>query len=202
VADINEQGGQNTVRLIKEAGGEAIFVKVDVSDNSSIELMVRTAVETYGRIDCVHNNAAYFKMGKSIDETSEEVFDRMIAVNLQGGRGVIINTSSTAGLKGVPYMGAYAASKFGVIGLTKTAAIECANKGIRVNAVCPGVVNTPLMAAETLTQVSEKYMLAGQPMKRKGEPVEIAAAVVWLCSDEASYATGMVMCVDGGASAM
>jgi len=157
-------------------------------------------------------------MGKSIDETSEEVFDRMIAVNLkgvflamkyeiaqfkrQGGRGVIINTSSTAGLKGVPYMGAYAASKFGVIGLTKTAAIECANKGIRVNAVCPGVVNTPLMAAETLTQVSEKYMLAGQPMKRKGEPVEIAAAVVWLCSDEASYATGMVMCVDGGASAM
>jgi len=217
VADVVIDGGEETVRLIKAAGGEAIFIKTDVSKAAEIEAMVQTAISTYGRLDCAHNNAGIEgATGRTADYT-EENWDRVISINLTGvwlcmkyeipqmlkqGGGAIVNTASDAGLLGVPQMPAYVASKHGVVGLTKTAALEYAKSGIRVNAVCPGVINTPMVARITSQRPGRaERMAAAEPVGRMGKPEEIAEAVVWLCSDAASFVTGLPMSVDGGIAA-
>lgn len=217
VADIVVPGGEETVQLIKQAGGEALFVKADVAQAAEVEALVRKAVDTYGRLDCAHNNAGIEgATGRTADYTEEE-WDRVIAINLKGvwlcmkyeipqmlkqGGGAIVNTASDAGLLGVPQMPAYVASKHGVVGLTKTAALEYAKSGIRVNAVCPGVIHTPMVERITGQRPGRaERMTAAEPVGRMGKPEEIAEAVVWLCSEAASFVTGVPMPVDGGIAA-
>ena len=216
IADMNEDGGQQTVQMITENGGEAIFVQVDVSKAVEVEAMISKTVETYGRLDCAHNNAGIGSRPRaSLHECTEETWDRVLSINLKGvwlcmkyeiiqmlkqGSGTIVNTTSIMGLVGSwSGSGAYNASKHGVVGLTKTAALEYAKVGLRVNAVCPGYIRTPLLA-ETLTRQPEMVaqIVARHPVGRMGRPEEIAEAVVWLCSDAASFVTGHTMTVDGG----
>jgi NAD(P)-dependent dehydrogenase (short-subunit alcohol dehydrogenase family) len=215
VADLAEEGGKETVRLIREAGGEATFVKANVSQAREVEALVQAAVETYGRLDYAHNNAGIGAGGISLTEISEADFDRTISVNLKGvwlcmkyeiiqmikqGGGVIVNTASGAGLVGIPGASAYTGSKHGVVGITKSAALEYATAGIRVNAVCPGTIDTPLLRHTSSAEDEARYV-SGQAIKRFGKPQEIANAVTWLCSDEASFVTGVAMPVDGGYTA-
>ena len=214
LADIVVEGGEETVRMVKEAAGEAFFIKADVSNAADVEAMVNTVVETYGRIDCAYNNAGIEGQLASTDEYAEDMFDKVIGINLTGvwlcmkyelphmlkqGSGAIVNTASGAGLIGVAGMSAYVASKHGVVGLTKTAALEYAKSGIRVNAVCPGLIQTPMV--ERITnghpQLGEA-LVAAEPIGRTGRPEEIAESVVWMCSDAASFVTGHAMSVDGG----
>ena len=214
VADVLTDGGEETVRLIKAAGGEAMFVKTDMGKAAEVEAMVQAAVNTYGRLDCAHNNAGIAGKALPVVEDTEENWDRILAINLKGvwlcmkyeipqllkqGGGAIVNTASDAGLIGVRRTGAYVASKHGVVGLTKTAALEYAKAGIRVNAVCPGPIDTPMLqrGASRRPQIIEK-MVAAQPGGRLGKPEEIAEAAVWLCSQAASFVTGHAMPVDGG----
>ncbi len=214
VADIVVEGGEETVRMVKEAGGEAFFIKVDVSNATDVEAMVNTVVDTYGRIDCAYNNAGIEGRLASTDEYPEDVFDKVIDINLTGvwlcmkyelphmlkqGSGAIVNTASGAGLIGVAGMSAYVASKHGVVGLTKTAALEYAKSGIRVNAVCPGLIQTPMVERITADQPQlGEALVAAEPVGRTGKPEEIAESVVWMCSDAASFVTGHAMSVDGG----
>jgi NAD(P)-dependent dehydrogenase (short-subunit alcohol dehydrogenase family) len=214
VADIVVEGGEETVRMVKEAGGEAFFIKVDVSNAADVEAMVNTVVDTYGRIDCAYNNAGIEGRLASTDEYPEDVFDKVIDINLTGvwlcmkyelphmlkqGSGAIVNTASGAGLIGVAGMSAYVASKHGVVGLTKTAALEYAKSGIRVNAVCPGLIQTPMVERITADQPQlGEALVAAEPVGRTGKPEEIAESVVWMCSDAASFVTGHAMSVDGG----
>jgi NAD(P)-dependent dehydrogenase (short-subunit alcohol dehydrogenase family) len=206
-------GAEETVGTIADAGGTAEFFPCDVSVSSECEALVARVVESYGRLDFAHNNAG-IGVHAPLAETSDEDFDRVIAVNLRGtfvgmkfqirqmlrdGGGAIVNTSSNAGLRGVHLIGAYAASKHGILGLTKNAAIEYANDGIRVNAVCPGAIMTPLMSDQPPERQQE--ILAPQALDRFGDPAEVAAAVVWLCSDDASFITGVSMPVDAGSVA-
>jgi NAD(P)-dependent dehydrogenase (short-subunit alcohol dehydrogenase family) len=214
VADIVAEGGEETVSLIKKAGGEALFVRAEVSKAAEVAALINTAVATYGRLDCAHNNAGIEGAAATTVECTEENWDRIIAINLKGvwlcmkyeipqmlkqGGGAIVNTASGAGLVGVPRSGGYVASKHGVVGLTKTAALEYAKLGIRVNAVCPGPIDTPMLQriGSRRPQIVEKIAAAG-PMRRLGKPEEIAEAVVWLCSEAASFVTGQAMPVDGG----
>jgi NAD(P)-dependent dehydrogenase (short-subunit alcohol dehydrogenase family) len=216
VADMNEDGGQQTVHMITENGGEAMFVQVDVSSASQIEAMISKTVETYGRLDCSFNNAGTegTTMVSTIDY-QEEDWNRVLSINLTGvwlcmkyeitqmlkqGGGAIVNTASVAGLVGSRGAGsAYAASKHGVVGLTETAALEYAKQGIRVNCVCPGVIRTPMMERMlTRTPALEQQYIAAEPIGRLGRPEEIAESVAWLCSDAASFVTGHTMTVDGG----
>ncbi len=214
VSDIVVEGGQETVQQIEAAGGEAIFVKADVSQAADVEALITQTVETYGRLDCAFNNAGIEGgMKLTIDCTKEE-FDRTIAVNLTGvwlcmkyeiqqmlsqGSGAIVNTASAAGLVGFPSLPDYVASKHGVVGLTKTAALEYAKSGIRVNAVCPGVIQTPMVErGAQLSPGFDELALSMEPVGRFGQPSEIGEAVVWLCSDAASFVTGHPMVVDGG----
>ncbi len=217
VADVVVDGGEETLGLIKKAGGEAIFVKADVSKAAEVEALVNKTVEAYGRLDCTHNNAGIEGSLVTTTEYTEESWDRVMAINLKGvwlcmkyeipqmlkqGGGSIVNTASGAGLAGAQLLSAYVASKHGVVGLTKTAALEYAKSGIRVNAVCPGVIRTPMVARGiALRPEFESQMLAVEPVGRFGEPEEIAEAVVWLSSDAASFVTGHAMSVDGGALA-
>ncbi len=214
VADIVVEGGEETVRMVKEAGGEAFFIKVDVSNAAEVEAMVNTVVDTYGRIDCAYNNAGIEGRLASTDEYPEDVFDKVIDINLTGvwlcmkyelphmlkqGSGAIVNTASGAGLIGVAGMSAYVASKHGVVGLTKTAALEYAKSGIRVNSVCPGLIQTPMVERITAEQPQlGEALVAAEPIGRTGKPEEIAESVVWLSSDAASFVTGHAMSVDGG----
>jgi NAD(P)-dependent dehydrogenase (short-subunit alcohol dehydrogenase family) len=217
VADVVVEGGEETVRLVKQAGGEAVFVKADMAKAADVEAMVKKAVETYGRLDCAHNNAGVEgATGKTADYVEAD-WDRVIAINLTGvwlcmkyeiaqmlkqGGGAVVNTASDAGLLGVPQMPAYVASKHGVVGLTKTAALEYAKSGIRVNAVCPGVIKTPMVERITGQRPGRaERMAAVEPVGRMGKPEEIAEAVVWLCSEAASFVTGLPMPVDGGIAA-
>lgn len=215
-ANKNVKGGQEAVRLIKKAGGEAIFIKTDVSKRTDVELMVKKSVETYGRLDCAFNNAGVEGSPFThIVDYSEETWDHVISINLKGawlcmkyevsqmvrqGSGSIVNMSSTAGLVGSQVgNSAYVASKHGVVGLTKAVALEYAGQGIRVNAVCPAIIRTPM--SEKLfggDPQREAQMAALQPIGRVGTPDEVAAAVVWLSSDAASYITGHALPVDGG----
>lgn len=214
VADVVVAGGEQTVRLIKAAGGEAIFVKTDVAKGAEVEALVTKTIATYGRLDCAFNNAGIEGQLTSTVEASEANWDRVIDINLKGvwlcmkheiaqmltqGGGAIVNTASAAGLIGIAGGSAYVASKHGVNGLTKTAALEYAKQGIRVNAVCPGVIRTPMVERGMVSnpQMMEA-MVAVEPIGRLGKPEEIAEAVVWLCSDAASFVTGLPMAVDGG----
>jgi len=214
IADMNEDGGQQTVHLITEKGGEAIFVKTDVSQTVEVQALISKAVKTYGRLDCAHNNAGISGGGRALTaEYPEETWHQVIAVNLTGvwlcmkyeipqmlhqGSGAIVNTASVAGLIGGRGLAAYVASKHGVVGLTKTAALEYAHQGIRVNCVCPGVIHTPMTARGLDDPERRARIIASEPMGRVGTPAEIAEAVVWLCSDVASFVTGHTMTVDGG----
>ena len=217
VADLNVVGGQETVQLVKAAGGEAVFVETDVAQAASVEAMVQAALDTYGRLDCAHNNAGVEGVLSRTAEQTEQDWGPVIRINLKGvwlcmkyelphmvqqGSGAIVNTASGAGLIGVKRMAAYVASKHGVIGLTKTAALEYAKSGVRVNAVCPGVIQTAMVerVSGRRPDVLEK-MIAAEPIGRSGQPEEIAESVVWLCSDAASFVTGHAMAVDGGAVA-
>ena len=216
VADFAAAAAHETVAQINADGGQAITLTGDVTRAGDVRAMIGDTIATYGRLDCAFNNAgiAPYQVdasGKKTAEWSEESFDRMIAVNLKGvwlcmkeelpqmqqqGGGAIVNTASIAGLIGLVTSSAYVAAKHGVIGLTKTAALEYADAKIRVNAVCPGFIKTQ-MTEETMRRRGEAIM-AQIPARRMGEPGEIAEMVVWLCSERASYVTGAAYNVDGG----
>jgi NAD(P)-dependent dehydrogenase (short-subunit alcohol dehydrogenase family) len=215
VADYNRNGGEETVRMIKSAGGEASFVEANVAIAKQSEAMVTRTIETYGRLDCAFNNAGIEgEMGGNIADCTEENWGRIIAINLTGvflcmkyeipqmlkfGGGSIVNTASAAGLIGLPGGTAYVASKHGVAGLTKSAALEYAKSGIRINAVCPGFIRTA-MTERVMDggSISEDAMVAAEPIGRIGKPEEIANVVLFLCSEDASFITGLPMPVDGG----
>ena len=211
VADVQPEGGEETVSEIRDADGEATFVETDVTDPDDVEAMVETAIETYGGLDYAFNNAGIEGDDAPLADQSPEGFDRVIDVNLRGvfrgmraeipamlehGGGAIVNTASIAGQVGFPNLSPYVASKFGVIGLTKTAALEYSSEDVRVNAVRPGVIDTPMVAASSETMID--HAISATPIGRLGQPQEIGNAVVWLCSDEASFVTGEAMVVDGG----
>lgn len=212
-ADVTIDGGEETVRMIEGMGGEAIFVQTDVSKDDQVKALVEKAVATYGRLDCAHNNAGIEGMAGPCVACTEENWDRTIDINLKGvflcckheipemlkaGGGAIVNTSSVAGLVGFPGIPAYTASKHGVAGLTKAIALDYAKDNIRCNAVCPGVIHTPMVERFTGGDPEAlKAMEATEPVGRLGKPSEIADAVVYLCSDEASFVTGIAMPVDG-----
>lgn len=218
VSDIDPVGGQETVDLVKAKGGEAVFIQADVSKSSDVSAMVQKAVATFGRLDCACNNAGIEgKMGPMADQT-EESFDRVLSVNLRGtflclraeitqmlksGGGAIVNLSSVAGLIGFAGLSPYVASKHGVNGLTKNAALEYAKEGIRVNSICPGGIDTRMLdsLAEQATGGSmetSEMMAPLHPIGRIGTAEEVANLIVWLCSDRASFVTGAHIPVDGG----
>ena len=213
VADIDEDGGHETVKMITSDGGEATFVKTNVTDSDDVDAMVQTALDEYGGLDFAHNNAGIADEGTRLAEYDEAQWDRMIDVNLKGvwrclkaeipemierGGGAIVNTSSVAGVS-ANGSAHYAASKHGVIGLTRRATVDYAEDGIRFNAVCPGVIDTPMVqqAGEDNSEEMDR-ITAGIPAGRLGEPQEIADTVVWLCSEDASYVMGQPIIVDGG----
>jgi NAD(P)-dependent dehydrogenase (short-subunit alcohol dehydrogenase family) len=215
VADVDLAGAEETVHLVAESGGEASAFATDLTIAAQVEAMVETAIARYGRLDCAFNNAGIpGQVGTSVIDYAEEDWDRVIAVDLKGvwlcmkyeikqmlaqGGGAVVNTASVAGLVGLVGSAPYVASKHGVVGLTKTAALEYAQQNIRVNAVCPGVFKTPLVD-KVLAEHPERedLYLSAQPIGRLGRPEELAAAVVWLCSDAASFVTGHAFPVDGG----
>lgn len=214
VSDVNETGGNETVAAIIAAGGTAIFHKCDVSDARAVKALVARAVAEYGRLDFAHNNAGINSV--MANEYDDEIWVKSIAINLTGvmlcireqvevmlkqGRGAIVNTASINGLVGNPSQPAYVAGKHGVVGLTRHAALRHARAGIRVNAVCPGVIETPMTDSVAANPEIRKIMENMTPMGRMGQPEEIASAVLWLCSDQASFVTGHAMVIDGGATA-
>ena len=211
VADYVPAQGQETVKMIKEAGAEAIFIEADVSKAADVERMVKTTVDTYGRIDILFNNAGIMGAFAPTAKTTEEKWDLIVGINLKGvflgskyaipvmldqGGGVIVNTASTAGIEALPNLPAYSASKGGVILLTKAMAMEYGKKNIRVNCICPGGIRTPIAAASGI--VGEQSPLPGQPLRRIGEPEDVAQAALYLASDGSSYITGAALVVDGG----
>jgi NAD(P)-dependent dehydrogenase (short-subunit alcohol dehydrogenase family) len=216
VADIDTEGGEETVELIGDAGGEATFVETDVTDAAATEAMVETAVEEYGRLDYAFNNAGIGGASAMIPEVEPEEWETVIDVNLVGvfkcmqaeldrmqsqdGGGVIVNNSSVLGQVGFETASGYVAAKHGVLGLTKTAALENGETGVRVNAVCPGFIDTPLLEEGGIEEGSEmREQIEGRhAVNRLGTPEEVAAAVAWLCEDDASFVTGEALGVDGG----
>jgi NAD(P)-dependent dehydrogenase (short-subunit alcohol dehydrogenase family) len=219
VADYEVEAAAQTVALINGSGGQAISLSGDVTVAAQVKAMLDGTIAAYGRIDCAFNNAGIAghqveAIGQLTHEWSEKSFDRMIAVNLKGvwlcmkheipamlahGGGAIVNTASIAGLIGLRTSSAYVAAKHGVIGLTKSAAVEFAEQGLRVNAVCPGYIDTRMTAPSRESR--GELIIARTPMRRYGKPGEIAEMVVWLCSDRASYVTGAAYEVDGGLTA-
>ena len=215
LADRDEQALSKGAEGMRSAGHNAIGLTCDVTNKAQVTTMVERAVVTYGRLDAAFNNAGINSEGASLVDTSDDEFDRIIDVNLRGvwncmkaelghmiaqGSGAIVNCSSIGGMVGSKGRSAYSASKHGVIGLTRSAALEYAPQGIRINAVCPGMVNTPMAVAVTRNYDPEivKAMVAREPIGRFGEAQEIAAAVVWLCTPAASFMVGHAMAVDGG----
>src|SRR3984957_11161033 len=214
VADYNAEGGEQTVKAIKDAGGVASFHAVDVASPQEVEGLIKKVVDTYGRLASPFNNAGIEGQMALTPDCTIENWNRVIAIDLtsvflcmkyeiqqmlKNGGGSIVNTASVAGLQGLAAAPAYVAAKHGVAGLTKTAALEFAQKGIRVNAVCPGFIHTPMVDRVLDKGVfSEEQIFAAEPMHRMGKPEEIAEAVLWLCSDASSFVTGLPMPVDGG----
>jgi NAD(P)-dependent dehydrogenase (short-subunit alcohol dehydrogenase family) len=215
VSDVNATSGAETVDMIADAGGKAIFQRCNVADGGEVKALVARAMSDYGRLDFAHNNAGINSL--MADEYQDEVWATSLAVNLTGvmmcmreeaevmlkaGKGAIVNTSSINGLVGNGAQPGYVATKHGVIGLTRHGALRWAQAGIRVNAVCPGVIETGMTAPLTANPEMRKVLDAMTPMGRMGKPEEIAGAVLWLCSDQASFVTGHAMVVDGGATAV
>ncbi len=214
VADLREKDGEQTVELIRSRGGSAVFTRTDVSKPTEVAGLFERALKIYGRLDFAFNNAGIEGVMASTMDCTEENWDRTIAINLKGvwlcmkhelahmlprKGGAIVNCSSVAGLVGFPQLPAYVASKHGIVGLTRCAALECAKQGVRINAVCPGIIRTSMV--DRLTQEHpemEAQLVAGEPIGRIGRPEEIASAVLWLCSDAASFITGQAIAVDGG----
>ena len=214
VADVDEERGEAVAGEVAAAGSESMFVRTDVTSDGEVIALVRRCIERFGRLDYAHNNAGIQTSSADTADCTVDDWNRTIAVNLTGvflcmraeiprmlerRGGAIVNTSSAGGLKGFPGAPAYVSSKHGVIGLTKSAALEYATRNIRVNAVCPGVVDTELLTRFTQgdTAVTEQ-LLDVEPVRRFATPEEIADAVIWLCSDRASYVTGHALIVDGG----
>jgi NAD(P)-dependent dehydrogenase (short-subunit alcohol dehydrogenase family) len=219
IADIDGRGGEETLGMIQQAGGEAIFAGCDVSAAADVETLIDRIVAKYGRLDCAANIAAIEGSPRRIDQVPDDEFDRIIQVNLRGvwlcmkyevtrmlkqeSGGAIVNLSSAAGLVGSIRSPAYGASKHGVVGLTKSVALQVAKLKIRVNAVCPGGIITPMTERIAAASGGTQAQLGNaHPIGRMGRPEEIAAAVLWLCSDEASFVTGFAAPVDGGLTAM
>jgi NAD(P)-dependent dehydrogenase (short-subunit alcohol dehydrogenase family) len=214
VAGRRELEGKETVDLIRAAGGEGLFVKADVAKTADVQAMVQKTVEKFGRLDVAFNNAGIEGIWVPIVEQSEEDFDRVIDINVkgvwlclkyelqqmlkQGTGGAIVNMSSVAGLMGAAAAATYVASKHAVIGLTRSAALETALKGIRVNAVCPAVIETAMAERAFGDPAANKAVLAHHPIGRFGKPLEIAEAVLWMCSSKASFMTGHYLVLDGG----
>lgn len=222
VADVATERGRETVERIEDDGGEATFVEVDVADSGSVERMVDVAVETYGGLDYAHNNAGILTGFADVTDIEQAQWDRLLAVNLTGiwaclraelpamiddGGGAIVNTASEAGLVGMGGLAGYSASKHGVVGLTKTVALEYADRGVRVNAIAPGPTETNIAEGfdedgpDPSTLPFDISSMADVPMDRMAAPAEMAGAVAFLCSGDASYITGHTLPVDGGQAA-
>lgn len=211
IADLNEGGGRETEALIRQAGGEAFFVRCNTADGEAVGAAVEETVSRYGGLDAAFNAAGIDgATGTMTADTKPEDFQRVIDINLTGvwhcmrhqiphmlksGGGAIVNCSSTAGIRGAPFFGAYCAAKHGVVGLTKAAALEYARQGVRINAVCPGMIDTPMTNSEDIKEIIEQ-MAADSPIGRRGQPEEIAGAVLWLCSDTATFVHGQAIPVD------
>lgn len=216
VSDVDATGGEQTVQAIRAAGGDAIFVRADVSQAAEVEALTKKVIDTFHRLDCAFNNAGIQGQIANTVECNDENWDRIIATNLKGvwlcmkyeiplilrqGGGAIVNTASNFGLVGSAGMPAYAASKHGVVGVTKVAALEYAARGVRINAVCPGPIKTPLSEGVLREHPDAERMveaiMSRLPVRRWGLPEEVAEAVVWLCSEAASFVTGVALPVDG-----
>jgi len=204
--------GEATARMITEGGGDALFVRTDVTKAAEVEALMKRAVDTYGRLDFAFNNAGTQPAPAATTEQTEEEWDRMLNVNLKGtwlcmkyeipylikqGGSAIVNNASVSGMVGIPTWPAQCASKHGVIGLTRAVALEYAKTGLRVNVVCPGAIQTPMLEGLTGGNAEFAAGVVG-PMGRVGRPEEVADAVIWLCSDAASFVTGHALAVDGG----
>lgn len=217
VSDINTSGGEETVQLILGNGGQATFVKTDVANSQDVQQLIDTCVKKYGRLDHLINNAGIGLGLRFFDQITDEQWHKVIAVNQTGvfycmraalevmkaqKSGNIVNTASAAGIGAAPRMGAYAASKHAVVGMTRTAAVEFAKYGIRINAICPTVITTPMGDGyiESNPEIKD-IMLRTVPMRRFGKPEEVARTICWLCSGDASYLTGVALPVDGGSKA-
>jgi NAD(P)-dependent dehydrogenase (short-subunit alcohol dehydrogenase family) len=216
LADWNEDEVQRAASNLAQQGHKTLAVRCDVSDDTQVEAMVKQTVATFGKLDAAYNNAGVQNVLAETADSPRDDYDRIMAINLRGvwssmkfelqqmrlqGSGAIVNCSSLGGLIGGAQRGTYHAAKHGVIGFTKSAALEYATRGIRVNAVCPGMIHTPMfdkMIAEGQGGELEQMLNTLVPMKRMGRPEEIADAVLWLCSDAASYVTGQSISVDGG----
>ncbi len=218
VSDVDAAGGESTVALIRQAGGEATFVRCDVSKDADVQALMAATMAAYGRLDYAFNNAGIEIEKGKLNEGSEAEFDAIMDVNVKGvwlcmkyqlplllaqGGGAIVNTASIAGLGAAPKMSIYSASKHAVIGLTKSAAIEFAKKKIRVNAICPAVIDTDMFRRAYEADPKKGEFVAGMhPVGRIGRVEEIAAAVLYLCCDGAAFTTGQALAIDGGVTAM
>ena len=214
VADWNEKGGRATAAEIIESGGTAAYVKVDVGNAASVKAMVDRTIELYGRLDCAFNNAGIMEESCKLGDLEEDMWDRIVDVNMKGvwlcmkyeipvmvaqGKGAIVNTSSVNAFRILPNCAAYTASKFGVIGLTRTAAVEYGGAGIRVNAICPGAIMTPMMESAVAADPSRLERIKHtRPLGKPADPMVIADAALFLCSDLASHITAHSLPVDGG----
>ena len=209
-----EQEGEETADLIRRSGGDCLFVRSDVSSEAEVKALIEKTVEQYGRLDCAFNNAGIDPPQKPLHEQSIEDFDKLMGINVRGvflcmkseiqqmltqGGGVIVNNSSMGGLIAFPGLGPYIASKHAVMGLTRSAALDYAQQNIRINAVNPGIIATDMM--DRLSNGNPEQMASSVPMGRLGQPEEIAATIVFLCSDAASYITGQPLVIDGGYTA-